>query len=97
MLNKEPALIINGLSGLLQQILPLLVVVGLLNLTSDKLAGWVSIIGLVMTFISTALIRQNVVSPDTANKQIQEGIDSPKGSTTVQEVINKVEEKRNET
>lgn len=92
-MNKEPAVIINGLSGLLQQILPLLVVVGMVNLSQEKLAGWVSIIGLVMTFISTALIRQNVVSTTKANEQIQVGIDSPKG-TKVAEVIAEVEAKQ---
>lgn len=90
MFNKEPAIIINGLTGLLQQILPLLIVVGLLELSSDKLAGWVSIIGLVSTFVSTALLRSQVTSFDTANKQIQKGIDSP-SNTKVADVIASVE------
>lgn len=92
MFNKEPAAIINGISGLAQQILPLLIIVGLLNLESDKLAGWVSIIGLVSTFLSTVLIRKNVVSPATANEQIQIAIDEPKGSLTVEKVIEKQKE-----
>src|SRR5688572_16519678 len=91
-MNREPAVIINGLSGLLQQILPLLVVVGLLQLSPEKLAGWISIIGLVLTFVSTGLIRSQVVPTDKANKQIQEGIDSPT-DTTVKEVIRNVEAK----
>lgn len=90
--NKEPTVIVNGLSGLFTQILPLLVVVGAIELSPEKLAGWVSVIGLVLTFISTTLLRSQVTSQDTANKQIQEAIDSPKG-TEVSDVIAKVEAK----
>lgn len=92
MLNKEPTVIVNGLSGLLTQILPLLVVVGAIELSPEKLAGWVSVIGLVLTFVSTTLLRSQVTPQDTANKQIQEAINSPVG-TKVEEVIAKVEAK----
>lgn len=93
--NKEPAVIINGLSGLLTQILPLLVVVGLLQLTPERLAALVSIIGLVLTFVSTTLLRSQVVPTVRANKQIQEGIDSSEG-TKVEDVIATVEKKEEE-
>jgi hypothetical protein len=84
---KEPAVIINGLFALAQQVLPLMVVVGLLSLPDTKLAGWVSIIGLISAFVSTALIRQNVVPTEKANAQIQTAIDTPKGGATVEQVI----------
>lgn len=70
-LQREPAVIINGLSELLKQILPLLVVVGLVQMSPEKLAGWISIIGLVLFFVSTTLLRSQVVATETANKQIE--------------------------
>lgn len=93
-MNKEPAVIINGLAELVRQILPLMVVVGLIQLSPEKLAGLVSIIGLVLAFISTTLLRSQVVSTDKANQQIQAGIASPPG-TTVAKVIEKVESQNN--
>lgn len=93
MWNKNPTIIINGLAELLRQILPLLVVVGLIQLSPEKLAGLVSIIGLVLAFVSTTLLRSQVVPTETANEQIKVAIDSPKG-TRVAEVIEKVESQK---
>lgn len=86
MFNKEPTVIVNGLSGLLQQVLPLLVVVGLIHLSPEKLAGWVSVIGLVLTFVSTTLLRSQTVPTDTANKQIETAVRMP-STATVADVI----------
>lgn len=91
MFTKEPTVIINGLAELLRQLLPLMVAVGLFNLPQDKLTAWNMIISLTLAFVSTILLRQNVVSPATANEQIKTAINSPTG-TTVQQVIDKTKE-----
>lgn len=93
-MNKEPAVIINGLAELVRQILPLMVVVGLIQLNPEKLAGLVSIIGLVLAFISTTLLRSQVVSTNKANQQIEVAIASPT-NTTVEKVIQKTETQNN--
>lgn len=93
-MNKEPAVIINGLAELVRQILPLMVVVGLIQLSPEKLAGLVSIIGLVLAFVSTTLLRTQVVSTDKANQQIEVAIASP-ANTTVEKVIQKTEAQNN--
>lgn len=93
-MNKEPTLIINGLSELLRQILPLMVVVGLIHLEPEKLAGLISLIGFVLAFISTTLLRSQVVSTDKANQQIEVAIASP-ANTTVEKVIQKTEAQNN--
>ena len=89
MWNKEPTAIINGLSGLLTQIVPLLVILGVVTLTPEKMAALISIIGLVLTFVSTTLLRSLVTPTTTANTQIQKGIESPK-NTKVSDVIEAV-------
>lgn len=89
-MNREPTVIINGLSELLRQILPLLVVVGVVHLSPEKLAGLISIIGLVLAFVSTTLLRSTVVSTDKANAQILTATRLPEG-TTVEQVIAKTE------
>lgn len=94
MLNREPTVIINGLSELVRQILPLLVVVGVVNIAPEKQAAWISIIGLVLFFISTVLLRSQVVPTVTANSQIEKAVTMPAG-TTVKEVI-AAEKKENE-
>lgn len=81
MFGKEPAVIVNGLAELVRQVLPLAVVVGLIELSPEKLAGWVSIIGFVLAFVSTYLIRTSVVSTEIANSQIETAIGMPKTST----------------
>lgn len=94
MWNKNPTLIINGLSELLRQILPLMVVVGVIHLTPEKLAGLVSVIGLILAFISTTLLRSQVVPTETANQQIKTAVNSPSG-TSVEQVIAKTEAQNN--
>lgn len=89
-MNKEPTVIINGLSELLRQILPLLVVVGLVHLSPEKLAGLISIIGLVLAFVSTILLKNQTVATGVANSQIQTAVRMPEG-TTVEQVIAKNE------
>jgi len=86
MLNREPTVIINGLSELLRQIIPLLVLMGIIKLSPEKQAGLISIIGLILAFISTTLLRSQVVSTGVANSQIQTGINAS-SDTTVKEVI----------
>lgn len=85
-MNKEPTVIINGLSELLRQVLPLLVVIGVVQLSPEKLAGLVSIIGLVLAFVSTTLLRSQTVSTQVANDQIKTAIKAP-SDTTVAEVV----------
>ena len=87
MLNKEPTAIIMGTAGFVTALLPLLVTIKAINLSTEQLAGWTSIIGLTATFVGTVILRSQVTPTETANKQIQTAIDAPKGSTTVEEVI----------
>lgn len=87
MFNKNPTIIISGLAGLLQQILPLLVILGWLHVTAEQLAAIISLQSLLLTFIATTILRSQVIPTTTANQQIQTAIDSPKGGTTVEKVI----------
>ena len=80
MLNKEPTVLINGLSGLLTQVLPLLVVVGIVNISPTKLAALISIIGLVLSYVSTTLLRSQVAPA----QDVITALAMPSGSTEVQ-------------
>lgn len=93
MFNRNPTIIISGLSGLLQQILPLLVIMGWLHLTPEKLAAVIALQGLVLTFLATTILRSQVVPTETRNAQVQLAIDSP-SSTTVEKVVKKEEANR---
>lgn len=67
MLNREPAVIIGGLAGLLTQVLPLLVILDIVDLTPDKLAALISIIGLILTFVATTILRSQVVPTEKSD------------------------------
>lgn len=70
MFNRNPTIIISGLSGLLQQVLPLLVILGWLHLTSEQLAAVISLQGLFLTFIATTILRSQVTPNETATQQM---------------------------
>lgn len=90
LINKEPAAIIGGLAEVIKSVFPLLLAFGIITWTSPQIGQVMFLIGVVVGFAEKLFIRQSVVSPDTANKQIQEGINSPKG-TKIETVIAKVE------
>lgn len=93
--NKNPTIIINGLSGLLTQILPLLVFLGYIHFDSlEKLAAFISLQGLILTFVSTTILRTQVTPADKVNQLIKEALPAAfPTAAQVQEVKDKVEEK----
>lgn len=76
-LNREPTIIINGLSELIRQILPLLLILGVIHLTDEKMGALISIISLTLAFVSTTLLRSQV-SP---SQDVTTALNMPKGST----------------
>jgi len=70
-IKQEPTIVINALSEMLRQLLPLLVILGVFRLTPDKLSALSIAIGLVLGFFTTVFTRSQTVSLDTANKQIE--------------------------
>ena len=70
-IKTEPTIVINALSETIRQLLPLLVVLDVIHLSSEKLGALSIAIGLVLGFFTTLFTRTQVVSVDTANKQIE--------------------------
>jgi hypothetical protein len=92
-MNKEPTIIIGALLTIINAAVPLAQIFGFIHWTSDQIAAFVAFTGVISTVAGTLFIRSQVVPTAKANEQIQEGIDSPKGSVSVADVIKKVEEK----
>lgn len=89
-MNKEPAVIANGIAELIRLIIPALILFGIVHWSGEQVAGLMAVVGFAATFIATLFTRTNTVSVPTANEQIQEGINSPQG-TTVAQVVQRVE------
>ena len=70
-IKQEPTIVINALSEMLRQLLPLLVILGVFRLTPDKLSALSIAIGLVLGFFTTLFTRSQTVSLNTANRQIE--------------------------
>lgn len=90
MFNKNPTIILNGLSELARQMLPLLVVLDLIHLTDTKLAALTMIISITLAFVSTIILKGSVTPNETSDQLVREGVRSPTG-TTVTEIKEKVE------
>lgn len=93
MLNKNPTVIINGLSGLITQVLPLLVILGVINPTPQKLAALIALQGLILTYVSTVLIKSQVSTESTVRALVEQGIKSDP-STSFEEVKTIVRENK---
>lgn len=88
MFGKEPTVILNGLAEILRQVIPMLILFGLLQWSDQQIAAVFMVVSAVVAFLSTALARSQVVPTEVANSQINTAIKMPKDST-LQDVIAK--------
>lgn len=86
-IKQEPTIVINALSETLRQLLPLMVVLDVIHLSSEKLGALSIAIGLVLGFFTTLFTRAQTVSVGTANKQIETALQADPKTTSVQDVI----------
>lgn len=91
MLDKEPAVVFNGLGQVFAAVVPVLILFDIVHWTDKQTAGVMFLSGVLITFLSTVFTRSQTVSVSTANSQIQAAIDSP-STTTVAKVIAKEKE-----
>lgn len=89
---KEPVVIIDAIAEVLKQVIPLLIIFGVIHWTDQQIAQTILVLGVIITAIKTMITRQTVVPIATANRQIAEGINSPP-NTTVDQVKERVEAK----
>lgn len=92
MFNKNPTLILSGIAELVRLVLPLLVLVGLVHLGDKELAGWIAIVGVVISFITTSVLRLQVTPNDTATQQIGIALKKDPTTTSVEDVKSIVKE-----
>ena len=69
-IKQEPTIVINALSETLRQLLPLMVVLDVIHLSSEKLGALSIAIGLILGFFTTLFTRTQVVSVAQADRQI---------------------------
>lgn len=90
-MKREPAVIAAGIAQLVSLIIPALVLFDLIHWSDKQVVGFMAVISFAATFVATLFTRQSVTPIETANEQIQEGLNSDPRTTTVQDVIKKVE------
>ena len=86
MIDKEPTVIIGGLAEIARAIVPLLIIFGYINWTDNQVAQVMLVIGVVVGVAEKWFTRSQTVPTIVANEQIEQGINSPKG-TSVKDVI----------
>ena len=85
-ITKEPTIVINSLSEMLRQLLPVLVVLGVIHISSEKQAALSVGIGLILGFFTTLFTRSQTVPTTTANQQIATAVRMP-STASVEDVI----------
>jgi hypothetical protein len=76
-IKQEPTVVINAASEAIRQIIPMLVVLGVLNMTGEKASALNIVVGVFMGFLTTLYSRSQTVPNATADKQIEVAIASP--------------------
>ena len=85
MFNKEPAFIFNGLAEILRQLVPLLIVFGLIQWTDVQIAAVFAFSSVLLTFLASLLTRSQTVPTQAADAQIHQATLMP-ANTPVEEV-----------
>lgn len=86
MLNREPAVILGGLSEVVRAIIPTLIIFGYIQWSGDQVAQVMFLVSVIVGFFNALLTRSQVVPTATANAQIQTAIQMP-ATATVKDVI----------
>ena len=90
MFNREPTVIFGALAEVIRQVIPMLIIFGIIHWTGEQVAQVMTVVSAVIAFFTIALTRSQVVPNEKANAQIQTAIRMPLDST-VEQVIAKQE------
>ena len=90
-LNDEPAAVFGGLAEVLRQLIPMLILFGVIGWSKEQLVGAMAFISVFLTFLTILFTRSSTIPIGRANSQIETAVSMPEG-TTVKQVI--AEEKR---
>lgn len=92
-MKREPAVIAAGIAQLISLIIPALVLFEVIHWSDKQIVGFMAVITFAAGFVATVFTRQNVTPLETANQQINVALKSNPETTSVQDVIEKVEAK----
>ena len=85
-LNDEPAAVFGGLAEVVRQILPMLILFGVIGWTKEQLVGVMGFVSVFLTFLTILFTRSQTIPTAKADAQIRTAIGMP-DTTTVKEVI----------
>lgn len=91
MFSKEPAVVFKVLEEIVRALIPMALIFGWVQWTEAQTGTVMLFVGVLVGGLSVLLTRSQVVPTQTANAQIQTGIDSP-SNATVPQVIAKTAE-----
>ena len=80
MVNKEPAVIFNGISEILRQLIPLLIVFGFIHWTDVQIAAAFAFSSVLLTVLTTWLTRTQTTPTEQVDKLIRTATDQPAGT-----------------
>jgi hypothetical protein len=86
MFSKEPTVILGALSEVIRQIVPMLIVFGVIHWTSEQVAQFMLVVGSAITLFTILLTRSQVVPNEKANSQIETALAMPPTATVGQVV-----------
>lgn len=77
---REPTVLIGGISEIVRQTIPALIVFGLIHWTGEQTAAFMLVVGSILGFATIALTRSQVVSTDAADALIKTALKFPVGT-----------------
>lgn len=90
MFNKEPTVIFGALAEVIRQIVPMLILFGIIQWTGEQVAQVMAVVSAGIALFTILLTRSQVVPTEKANAQIETAILMP-ATATVDQVIAKQE------
>lgn len=93
-INDEPAAVFGGLAEVFRNILPMLILFGVINWSKEQLVGVMSFVSVFLTFLTILFTRSQTVPKFTADAQITTALKADPATTSVRDVIAQTQEER---
>ena len=88
MFGKEPTVVFGALAEVIRQIIPMLILFGIIQWTGEQVAQVMSVVSAAIALFTILLTRSQVIPNEKANAQIETAIRMP-ANATVEDVIAK--------
>lgn len=95
MFGKEPTVVLGAVSEVIRQIIPMLIIFGILHWTGEQVAQVMAVVSAIIAALTIILTRSQVTPETKVNDLIRTAVDQPAGTPVSK--VKEIQERKDET